>query len=253
MSKTIEVHRKVHNNVGDYFCNPSRYFSIDVDSQELMYNPTPLDDKDLIVGGGGLIHKKFSKHIQMLLDKNPKTTTLWGIGHNFGAKHVSKVGDVYYPDWIERCDLIGIRDWIDGYHKWYLPCVSCMHPCFSWDYKVRHDTVYFIHAYKTKYQSNEMPVMKNNKMNFEDVIAFLGSAETVVTDSYHGAYWAQLLGKNVHVASWSVKFDHMKHQPNFLESINSPLPSIKNKIPGFLEECQEHNRNFYLKFRNITS
>ena len=98
-----------------------------------------------------------------------------------------------------------------------------------------------------------MPVMKNNKMNFEDVIAFLGSAETVVTDSYHGAYWAQLLGKNVHVASWSVKFDHMKHQPNFLESINSPLPSIKNKIPGFLEECQEYNRNFYQKFRNITS
>ena len=142
MSKVIEVHRKVHNNVGDYFCNPSRYFTIDADSQELMYNPTPLDDKDLIVGGGGLIHKKFNKHIQILLHKNPRTATLWGIGHNFGAKHVTKVGDVYYPDWIERCNLIGIRDWIDGYHKWYLPCVSCMHPCFSWNYEVRHETVY---------------------------------------------------------------------------------------------------------------
>ena len=90
MSKIIEAHRKVKNNVGDYFCNPSRYFDIDCSSEEILYNKTDLSDKHLIVGGGGLIHKKFSKHIKMLIDKQPFTTTLWGIGHNFGVKHVLK-------------------------------------------------------------------------------------------------------------------------------------------------------------------
>ena len=33
----LEVHRKVDNNVGDYYSNPSRYFDLDnLKSQELM-------------------------------------------------------------------------------------------------------------------------------------------------------------------------------------------------------------------------
>ena len=33
----------------------------------------------------------------MLIDKQSYTTTLWGIGHNFGANMSTKVVDVYYP------------------------------------------------------------------------------------------------------------------------------------------------------------
>lgn len=249
-----EVHRKVDNNVGDYFCNPSRYFNLGaVSSEELLYNKTNIKNQTLVIGGGGLIHKKFSQHIQDLINKEPAHTVIWGIGHNFGKKHVKKTeGNVYYPDWLEKCSLVGIRDYIEGHYNTYLPCVSCMHPAFEKQYKIEHDTVYFLHAFKTKFNNNtSFPILKNNTMDFEKVIKFLASAETVVTDSYHGAYWAQLLGKNVHTVSWSVKFNHMKFPPNFLENINLPFPRLNNSIDGFLEECREYNNKFYQKFLNL--
>ena len=248
-----ELHRKVKNNVGDYYCNPSRYFDIDCTSSELMHNADPIKDTHLIVGGGGLIHKKFSKHIQMLIEKHPTTTTLWAVGHNFSSRHVAKEkGDVYYPSWLEDINLVGIRDWIDGYKHYYLPCVSCMHPAFQKSYDEVREVVYFTHAYKSKFTNPQtLPYIKNNVMDFDQVIAFLASAKTVVTDSYHGAYWAQLLGKNVQVASWSVKFDHMKYQPYFINSINDEFVPIKNNIDGFLEESIDYNKKFYQKFLTL--
>jgi hypothetical protein len=248
-----EVHRKVDNNIGDYYCNPSRYFNFtEVTSGELMYNNFPVKNNTLIIGGGGLIHKKFSLHIQALLDKKPRFSVLWGIGHNFGKKHVRKTdGNVYYPSWIKKANLVGIRDYIEGYHDTYLPCVSCMHPAFDKTYESKHDVVYFTHAFKSKYNDTAIHHLTNDEMNFEKVIEFLGSGNTVVTDSYHGAYWAQLLGKNVIVASWSVKFDHMKYAPKFINSINDTLPPANNKIDGFFEECKTLNKDFYQKFLNL--
>ncbi len=248
-----EVHRKVKNNIGDFYCNPSRYFDMHCLSGELMYNDYPIAGEHLVVGGGGLIHKKFSNHIQTLMSKEPATTTLWGIGHNFGKKHIAKTkGDVYYPSWINNVTLVGIRDWIEGFHQYYLPCVSCMHSAFDKEYKSKREVVYFTHAFKSKFTNPDtLPYIKNNVMDFDKVIEFLGSANTVVTDSYHGAYWAQLLGKNVQVASWSVKFDHMKHQPHFIDSINDKFIKKKNTIDGFLQECRHLNNKFYQKFQTL--
>lgn len=247
-----EVHRKVENNVGDYFCNPSRYFDFEnLTSGELMHNKFPITDQTLIVGGGGLIHKKFQLHIQQLLDKNPKYSVLWGIGHNFGRKHVIKQGgDVYYPEWIDKVNQVGIRDWISGYEKYYLPCVSCMHTAFDKTYKTKYDVVYFLHAYKSSFVPKENDIcMKNNEKDFNKVIEFIASGKTVVTDSYHGVYWAQLLGKDVKAVSWSVKFDHMKYTPEFLDNINStPVPASSRVPKDFLEECRTYNINFYNRF-----
>jgi exopolysaccharide biosynthesis predicted pyruvyltransferase EpsI len=246
-----EVHRKVNNNIGDYYCNPSRYFNLDtVSSEELLHNKSNITNQTLVIGGGGLIHKKFSLHIASLIEKNPKNVVLWGIGHNFGKKHVTKTNNnVYYPAWVEKCNLIGIRDYIKK--EYYLPCVSCMHPAFERTYNAKHDTVYFTHAFKSKYTRNSAPHLKNNEMDFEKVIEFLSSGNTVVTDSYHGAYWAQLLRKNVIVSSWSVKFNHMKYPPQFINSINDPLPLVNNSVSDFLEESRELNKTFYRKFLNL--
>lgn len=252
MSKIVEVHRKVDNNVGDYYCNPSRYFDINCNSEELMYNESNLQDKILIVGGGGLIHKKFSQHIQALIDKQPKHTILWGIGHNFGKKYVQKSDtNAFYPKWLDQCSLVGIRDYIEGHYDTYLPCVSCMHNAFDKQYTEKHEYVYFTHAYKSKVEKVDYPMIKNNLMDFNKVIEFLGSGNTVITDSYHGAYWAQLLGKNVQVVSWSVKFNHMKHAPHFIDNINTQPVKVNNAVNGFLEECRDLNQSFYQKFKNL--
>ena len=247
----IEVHRKVKNNVGDLYCNPSRYFNLgEVSSEEILNNKSNLTDKNLVIGGGGLIHKKFSNHINQLIDKQPKNTIIWGIGHNFGPKHVSKNNeDVYYPNWINKCSLVGIRDYIKK--DIYLPCVSCMHDAFDKSYTTEHKYVFFTHAYKSNYSKSKYPHLKNNEIDFYKVIKFLASGETIVTDSYHGAYWAQLLGKNVQVVSWSVKFNHMKHQPFFLNSINEKITLQKNSVDGFLDECRHLNNVFYQKYLNL--
>ena len=242
----FEVHRKAKNNIGDLYCNPSRYFNIDCVSGDVLKNDFQINDNDLIIGGGGLIHKKFGTYIENMINSNPRTTTLWGVGHNFGKKH-----NQYYPKWINKCNLVGIRDWIDGYHGYYLPCVSCMHDAFDLEYNTLHDVVYYTHAYKTKLTNTIHPVLSNNELDFYKVIKFLASGDTVITDSYHGAYWAQLLGKNVQVASWSVKFDHLKHPPVFLNSINDNIIKTKNSIHNFLDECRDYNIEFYQNFLNL--
>lgn len=248
-----EVHRKVDDNVGDYFCNPGRYFKFpNYVSGELLNNEFPVKNDIIVIGGGGLIHKKFQLHIQNILNKNPKISVLWGIGHNFGKKHIRKqMVEVYYPEWIKNATLVGIRDYIKGHYDTYLPCVSCMHSAFDKRYTTKHDIVYFTHAFKSKYISTNAPHMKNDEMNFYKVIDFISSGNTVITDSYHGAYWAQLLGKNVQVLSWSIKFNHMKYPPKFIEDINQTPVIINNAVDAFLEESRALNITFYQKFLNL--
>jgi len=251
-----EVHRKTKNNIGDYWCNPSRYFDFgEIQSGELLHNRFPIKDQSILIGGGGLIHKKFSDHIQRLLDKGPATSIIWGIGHNFSKKHESKSLQPYYPKWLDRVSLVGIRDWIDGHYNSYLPCVSCMHPAFDKTYKVTNDIVYYTHAFKSKYQYKQGDAwMKNDEKDFDKVIEFLGSANTIVTDSYHGAYWGQLLGKDIRVLSWSVKFDHMKYPPSYLSHITKwkeSSPSYASK--DFLNESRNLNKQFYNKVLKLIS
>lgn len=253
----IEVHRKVKNNIGDYFSNPSRYFSFeDLDSQELMHNDSILKGKNLIVGGGGLIHKKFSHHIQALIEKKPKNVVLWGIGHNFGKKHVEKCGDqVFFPDWLGSCDLVGVRDYEEGKQDLYLPCVSCMHSAFDKKYSVKEDVGYFLHAFKTKIKhTDNKSIFYNDNLDFKKAIEFIGSHNTIVTDSYHGAYWAMLLNKQVQVVSWSVKFNYFKSPPLFLENINQPPLDKKHSVQQYyLQECRNLNKNFYHKVLDLFS
>lgn len=251
MKNIFEVHRKVKNNVGDLFCNPSRYFNFtNCKSGELVNNNFPITGETILVGGGGLIHKKFQNHIQSLIQKNPKNIILWGIGHNFGRKHVTKSkSEVYYPDWVKQCTLVGIRDWIKNYEHYYLPCVSCMHPAFDKNYKVTKDVVFFTHAFKSSYVPNKLDNhMSNDNINFDEVIEFLASANTIITDSYHGVYWGQLLNKDVRTLSWSVKFDHMKYSPSFIDSVDNWHKSKKSQsYNGFLEESRNLNIEFSQK------
>jgi len=253
----VEVHRKVKNNIGDYYSNPSRYFDFtELGSQELMHNNYDIAEQNLIIGGGGLIHKKFSLHIQNLLKKKPKRTVLWGIGHNFGKKHITKTQeDVIFPDWLEQCDLIGIRDFVKGKENLYLPCVSCMHPAFDKNYEVEKDIGYFLHAFKTKLSDTEnKSVLYNNKLDFEKAIEFIGSHDTIITDSYHGAYWAMLLNKQVQVVSWSVKFNYFKNPPIFLENISqNPIKDQHYVQNDYLQECRILNQKFYHKVLDLFS
>ena len=92
----IEVHRKVKNNVGDLYCNPSRYFDLgEVSSEEILNNKSNLTDKTLVIGGGGLIHKKFSNHIKTLIDKKKIAGNIVLISGDSGWKNFEDLRDKF--------------------------------------------------------------------------------------------------------------------------------------------------------------
>jgi hypothetical protein len=89
-------------------------------------------------------------------------------------------------------------------------------------------------------------------VNTEDearIFAWLGSSETVVTNSYHGAYWATLFGRKVIVVNaYSGKFTH------FHPSMQPPVVEAKDwrtakpvSPEGALALCRIASLKFYEK------
>jgi exopolysaccharide biosynthesis predicted pyruvyltransferase EpsI len=115
-----------------------------------------------------------------------------------------------------------------------------------------HNIVFYLHGTNSAINPKQItsdPVMINYNVTMSDVLKHLASGEIVVTTSYHGAYWATLLGRRVIVIKpWSTKFMHMKHSPVLLDSLDW-LRSIDQAVayPNALEECRAANVAFYDK------
>ncbi|MGF1635377.1 MAG: hypothetical protein ACFCVE_16135 [Phycisphaerae bacterium] len=109
--------------------------------------------------------------------------------------------DAWYPAWLSRCDLVGVRDWGQPFD--WVPCVSCLSPAFDDPGEPEHDVVVYRHKDP---KSDRIPrdlgwPSLTNRAGFNEVIRFLKSGRTVVTSSYHGVSWATLLGRKVVVCS----------------------------------------------------
>jgi hypothetical protein len=59
--------------------------------------------------------------------------------------------------------------------------------------------------------AGDLPTLTNDRP-LAEIVAFLASAEVVLTDSYHGVYWATLLCRRVVCVPYSSKF-HGFHCP----------------------------------------
>ena len=245
-----EFHRKHRGNAGDFYCNPSRYFyfrptSVPIQLQRNpRYTVTDAKDKIVVIGGGGLIHPTFTDDINQIVRQQPAKLIVWGIGSNYDVNK-----DRGYPDWIDKADMLGLRDYNAGVGE-YLPCATCMHYSFDYTYEVKHDKVYYLHASKEN-PNVDAPVLTNKAKDIYRIISFLASGETVVTNSYHGAYWAMLLGRNVQVVPWSTKFTTFKYPPVLLESIHEVSNDTMTTPINYLEESRELNKNFYERFKNL--
>ena len=64
--------------------------------------------------------------------------------------------------------------------------------------------------------------MNNSSCPPKQAIDFIASGETVVTSSYHGVYWAQLMGRKVICIPFNDKFTTFQHAPTIAESDNWP-------------------------------
>lgn len=201
----LAVSRIDTTNLGDLVCSPCLYFDYDADPYDVKH---PVPQADAYIFGGGEIANWMT-----LTPPPPGIKIAWGIG---GAAPLTDF------------TLIGSRD-KDSPNYW-VPCASCMSPLFDQTYPITVDIVTYTNT------RNPVKEGRNNRCTMEEAVRFLSSGETVVTDSYHGMYWASLLGKEV-----------------VLRGIKTNLPKFHQMKDATLTECREANVRFDAKVRDLLS
>lgn len=201
--------------------------------------------------------KKYHELIQQTLEKlKPvdKPRFIWGAGHNGPGETVFE--KIRWPKIFSKYKLVGLRDYdLTSRFPW-IPCASCMHPAFDRKYTVKNDVIWFEHKKQMikDFGQDSIPRFINSGSNIDQTIELLGSANIILTNSYHGAYWGTLLGKRVIIAggAWSSKFKFMKHQPVILDKkeiwqdYRDHAPIYKNS----LDECREANNEFWKQIKD---
>lgn len=232
-------------NTGDYASGPYHYFDF-LEHEVINYADKPNPDSKAIIYGGGTLTGWVSAQIA---PECPRIA--WGIG---STRH-GETAPLPAP---KGFALLGIRDWpTDGWD--WVPCASCMSPLFDKEYEITRDAVAFINAddsirRRYPWSWGSLPVM-DNTAPMQDIVAFLGSAMNVVTDSYHAAYWATLLGRRVACVGYSSKFYNFRHQPYCLLQGEQWRDTNYKAFyyPEALEECREANRAFYKRVMEVVS
>ncbi|GAX36981.1 polysaccharide pyruvyl transferase family protein [Nodularia sp. NIES-3585] len=217
MKSIINYHVIDSTNIGDLFSAPTKYFTFPgytVEQADIRnINVNDIRDKHIIVGGGGLLYKPFLDSFAKLIESKANTKLIaWGIGQqSYGSSFThEELHNFDYSQYLTDFDLVGIRDF--NYKDNWVPCASCMHPAFDKKRDIKHEFVVFSHK-KFQIKIGNIPQMTNNNQNIEEILDFLGSGETILTSSYHGAYWGILLGRKVLSFPFSSKFHTLKHTP----------------------------------------
>lgn len=212
----LGLHIRDTKNVGDRWSSPLDYF--DFGTAADLRNP-PDCKPDVVIYGGGSIATNL---------KAWPVTIGWGIGHTVRERPWEDEMLLEHRKAASLCDLYFPRDELPGFDV--VPCASCLHPAFDVELEPRCKEVRYSAARRVSVD-NGLPHMTNESGTIEEAIAFLASGERVVTSSYHGAYWAGLLGRQVEIVSWGSKFHY--------------LPKMN------LSECREANRKAYEKVKRV--
>ena len=215
MNSIVNYHVIDQKNIGDLLSSPLDYFTFpgyNIERADIRQPQTTTRGKHAIVGGGGLLYSRFLDNIAELVTlKEGKKLIAWGIGQQtYDFSNLENIKSFNYSQYLDNFDLVGIRD-IDFGYNW-VPCASCMHKSFDKKREIKHEFVVFSHK---KFQLNfeGFPRMTNEDIDLDKILDFLGSGETILTSSYHGAYWGTLLGRKVLAFPFSSKFYTLKHRP----------------------------------------
>lgn len=265
--RVANVFRTDPTNAGDWHCAPFRYFDLGDSFFDVLdtsnkkkttgaeYPPPPdARGEHVVLGGGGLIAKSFHESMAALAARRSAMLSLvaWGIGE---SEHVDRRGGLVapyagpLPEYMRAFDLIGLRD-VGGLHdsrvEW-APCVSCMSPLFDQPRIATREAVIYEHK-RIPIPIDGLERMTNDGGDMAPKLDFLASAEIVITNSYHGAYWATLLGRRVIAVPNMSKMYRFRHAP----IICAPdawrrYASLAQSYADALDECRAASRAFYRK------
>ena len=249
------VYRADPGNTGDAYCSPFSYFDFGSLRLTDIFAVPPVTwlPSTLVVGGGGLFgNTTFDPRFEALFARPYDAVVGWGIGENSRidtARGYVPPADLSYPDYTSRFDLLGVRD--HGAPFSWVPCASCLHPLFAERWPIVHDVVVYEHK-RVPIDIEGFPKMSNGTGDLARVAAFLGSARVVITNSYHGAYWAQLMGKGVVAFPFSSKFYGLRHRVTLCEPKDwrQGLDRVELQAPA-LAECVDANLAFSARVRDL--
>lgn len=289
--RILHIYRKDARNAGDLKSSPHLYFKFKaeqatIDVMELEKIPNWCTYDAVIVGGGGLLQDDwFMPALAHLRENFHGRIIVWGIGFNnqFSQKTIHfapswarlvrlycgwllhgrafcvevptkrQESTVRRDDWLKRGDLVGIRDYNKGFD--WVPCASCMDESIDRhrDTAPKHKLVIVDHPDACRIELRGVPRISNLNSDFADILAFIASGETLLSSSYHAAYWGLLLGRRVVVVPWSEKFYGFKH----------PIPACSRRgelsdciarsrsYPEALSECRDRNLEFIGKAADL--
>lgn len=276
-TQILNLHRRNTNNVGDLLCAPFIYFPelLGSDAREILgfrvadepdrearlaYKGAFAEADMIIVGGGGLLEIDFFQPFFKFLAENKRSdqkVVLWGAGHNSWQlgdwRHLKQS----YTFDSGLFDLIGIRD-SDHQYPW-VPCVSCMDATFDVPPEITREVGVYAHIGTIRNEAfrKQLPTgldIRDNSCSFSEVIEFLGSCELVLTDSFHGAYWATLLGRKVIAFPSSSKFYDLRHPvPLCAPEDWMRFRALARTYPEALTECRAVNVAFSDQIRELLS
>jgi len=179
------------NNIGDILCTPDNYFNI-------------ASEDDLnILGGGSWKGYNIKRLIKANVDVSK--TIAWGIGESIKDLTLrSSVDRLPFLEWSLRD-----RDLLSNKDK-FVPCVSCLNRKILKE-PINNNTFIFLNA-NTKVGPSKDKISSHNNFigtNAECEDVFLSKwqhSDTIITNSYHGIYWALLSGRRVLPFGYSSKF-----------------------------------------------
>ncbi|WP_127555557.1 polysaccharide pyruvyl transferase family protein [Saccharospirillum alexandrii] len=193
---TFVHHQPRLYNVGDDLCSPRHYFNL-----------TPAQPGLVIMGGGayGRYGVKYIRHYGY----KPGNTVLWGVGESRSKATGSTVTRLPFLAW-------GLRDKDRVTDAHFLPCVSCLHPMLNTP-AARTGTLLFLNADPNvthrKAAEHHLALanargwhLRYNNASAAETASALARCQRVITNSYHGAYWALLTGHEVILLGYSSKF-----------------------------------------------
>ena len=230
-------------NIGDLVCCPVDYFEPLRAAKKIDWASPPelVASVPVIVGGGGLFNPVLAEKLAQVVLHKKAPVIVWGVGTN-----MHRDPKPFYPDFLQTVEMAGVRDFGSPFE--YVPCPSCLHPALDHPHPVRHEFVIYEHAHHTIGIEPSAPRMANNqpKESMDAVVRFLSSGDLVITNTYHGCYWALLLNRRVLIyRPFSNRFCFFKPNVEFCDADNWRAKS-KEAIPapGYLEECRLLNRSF---------
>jgi hypothetical protein len=244
-------------NVGDWWCPPFRYFPFKPAAIGDILDPSFAIEKSdtVIIGGGGIGSDFFLPNLGRIKASNPQTSIFWGAGvdtYSDSTKLLDSSAPDLYGDYFNFANEVGVRVFSTPQKFQYVPCASCMNNTFfSYrDVKPTNSIGFYNHkraTLMTTDNSNGFPVADNSGNSLEDKLRFLASCEYIVTNTYHGVYWATLLERKVICIPFKSGLLSFKYPPTYCwdGNLTDELLNEAHIFRNVLEESRRLNLEFY--------